>query len=421
MMMGGGFDAGRDAIRISLVESNAPLRRDLRGALERSGFRVDASSDMMQARRRASSWHPTLRILDLEAPGVHEGLEQEAFDGATILLAAGVPVLHPTWQLDPRDLEILHKPFSYARLESRILARLSPEEPHGRLYGDPILETEEPALRSVLDRARRLARGSLALSIVGEIGTGRRALADRIHAWSPRRSLPRVRLERSELESLGPARVDEVLAGAITRVGQGTLVLVEPGEQPLGVQQAILSTLRRTAAVEGPRWLSIARAPLDSSVREGALLLELQYRLEMTSLGLPPLRERTRDRESICRSAAARVARSLGQATPALDDELVALLARDGFPGNWMGLESRLRGLLMQGDPATAALRVRAGSESRGVDGASSGPPLNLKSLERDTIIRALAHWDGNRTRASESLGISVRTLRNKIREYDLR
>lgn len=420
MMGDPGVEAPRDAIRISLVESNAPLRRDLGGALERSGFRVDAASDAMQARQRASSWHPMLRILDLEAPGVRAWLEQEGFDGATILLAAGAPVLHPCGQLDPKDLEILYKPFSYPRLESRILARLMPDDPPGRLSGDPILDTEEPALRAVLDRARRLARGSLALSIVGEIGSGRRALADRIHAWSPRRNGPLVRLERAELESLGPARVDEVLAGAIARAGDGTLVLVEPAEQPPRVQQAILAALR-SAGTDGPRWLSIARGMLEGSARDGSLLLELQYRLEVTSLRLPPLRERMRDRESICRSAAARVARTLGQSPPPIDGELVELLARDGFPGNWMGLESRLRGLLLQGAQGDPGLHALVGSESMRGAGASAGPWLNLKSLERDTIIRALAHWGGNRTRASESLGISVRTLRNKIREYDLR
>jgi two-component system response regulator FlrC len=361
-----------------------------------------------------------LRILDLEAPGVHDWLEQEGFDGATILLAAGAPVLHPGWQVDPKDLEILHKPFSYSRLESRILARLTPEEPVGRLSVDPILDTDEPALQTVLDRARRLARGSLAISLVGELGSGRRALAERIHAWSPRRNGPLVLLERAELESLGQARIEEVLAAAIARAGEGTLVWVEPAEQPPRVQQAILSVLR-SAGPEGPRWLSIARSPLEASVRDGSLLLELQYRLEVTSLRIPPLRERLRDWESICRSAAARVARALGQALPTIDEELVELLARDGFPGNWIGLESRLRGILLQGGQGDPSLHALAGSESMRGAGASPGPRLNLKSLERDTIIRALAHWDGNRTRASESLGISVRTLRNKIREYDLR
>lgn len=419
-MIGDGIDAGREAIRISLVESNDPLRRDLGRALERSGFRVDASKDAMQARQRASCWHPMLRILDLEAPGVHEWLEQESFDGATILLAAGAPVLHPGWRLDPKQVEILHKPFSYSRLESRILARRTPEEPLGRLSVDPILDTDEPALRTVLDRARRLARGSLAISLVGEIGSGRRALADRIHAWSPRRNGPLVPVERAELESLGHARIEEVLAGAIARAGEGTLVLVEPAEQPPHVQQAILSLLR-SAGPEGPRWLSIARNTLEASVRDGSLLLELQYRLEVTSLRIPPLRERLRDREAICRSAAARVARALGQPLPRIDGNLVELLARDGFPGNWMGLESRLRGLMLQRGQGDASLHALAGPESMRGAGASAGPRLNLKSLERDTIIRALAHWDGNRTRASESLGISVRTLRNKIREYDLR
>lgn len=411
---------GREEVRISLVESNEALRRDLASALSRSGFRVDATADAFEARRWAAGRRSRVRVLDLQAPGVRSWLEDASFEGVTLLLAADDVRLDARRSIDVRDLEILYKPFPFERLESWILSRLRTDEGRAVALQDPMLETQEPALQALFERACRLARRSLPTSLIGEIGTGRRALARRMHAWSPRHALPWVLLERSLLESRGAGRSAEILDEALAQAGRGTLVLVEPAEQPMPVQQALRSALRRTAD-GGPGWLAIARQPLERSVGEGTLLLELQYHLEVTSLSLPALRERRLDQAALCETIAGRVARDLGQPPPAMDAELVAVLARDGFPGNRMGLESRLRGLLMQSTGGPAALRALATGESTRVDAAAELPRLDLKSLERDTIIRALAHWDGNRTRASESLGISVRTLRNKIREYDLR
>jgi DNA-binding NtrC family response regulator len=109
--------------------------------------------------------------------------------------------------------------------------------------------------------------------------------------------------------------------------------------------------------------------------------------------------------------------------TPKMGPELVEALAEEGFPGNRLGLESRLRSALVRvGDEGELLSVIRGESVPDAAALPEAGPAsLNLKALERDTIIRALAHWDGNRTRASETLGISVRTLRNKIREYELR
>ncbi|HKK53716.1 MAG TPA: helix-turn-helix domain-containing protein [Myxococcota bacterium] len=410
----------REEIRISLVESNAALRRDLTGALERSGFRVDATARAAEVRDRAGRGRSAVRLLDLEASGVRDWLEDGSFEGTTILLAADAFSAGPRWQVDPAELEILYKPFPFELLESRILARLTPGPGSGLGPRDPVLQTREPALESLLERARRLARRAVPVSLVGEIGTGRRALARRIHAWSPRRALPFVCLDRSSLEALGAARSGEVLRRAVAEAGQGTIVVVEPAEQLEPVQQALRATLR-SAGEAGPGWLAIAKAPLEQSVCEGRLLLELQYHLEVTSLHLPPFRERPLDQEDLCRAIAGRVARELGRPAPAIDAESVERLAREGFPGNRMGLESRLRGLVMQDSTDGAVLRSLPTVEPSRPGAPRDLPHLNLKSLERDTIIRALAHWDGNRTRASESLGISVRTLRNKIREYGLR
>jgi two-component system response regulator FlrC len=410
----------RALTRICLVESNETLRRDLAAALERSGFGVAAYPTAADARRDSRESVPSVRVLDLSSAGVGAWLEEETFAGPTILLAAESVSPGANWRGDPGDLEILYKPFSLSILESRILARLPPRRGSRLDSNDPILHTREPELVALLERARRAARRRTPICLVGEIGTGRRALARQIHDWSSGRVMPFVTLDRACLEASGTHRVEEVISGALARAGQGTVLLVEPAEQIPRVQEVLQSTLRRQGD-GGARWLSIAKQPLEQSVREGRLQIELQYRLEVMTLRVPALRDRPLDQAPLCRAIARRVARELGQETPEIDTELAEALARDGFPGNRLGLESRLRGALMQSEGDRARLRAVTGAESTPATAASETSFLNLKALERDTIIRALAHWDGNRTRASEALGISVRTLRNKIRDYGLR
>ena len=201
------------------------------------------------------------------------------------------------------------------------------------------------------------------------------------------------------------------------------MLLIEPDEWPVHAGEALIAGLRRIQGETGPRCLVITKQPLPQSVREGRLPVELQYRLDAAQLRMPPIRERVRDQLALCSATARRVARELGLESPSIRGEIVEWLRAEGFSGNQLGLESRLRSALVrageQGDLLTA-LRGESGDAAAALPerGAES---LNLKELERETIIRALAHWDGNRTRASETLGISVRTLRNKIREYALR
>jgi DNA-binding NtrC family response regulator len=265
----------------------------------------------------------------------------------------------------------------------------------------------------------------LPLVIEGELGTGRRALAEAIHDWSPCAGAPLVALEPAELESAGRTgsgqRLDEVMSAAL----DGSVVIVDPVDLPDAIQQELLGAMRRYEE-KGPRWLTIARQPLEQASQEGRLLLELQYRLDAARLPLPSLRDRTRDQQTICQGIALRVAREMGESAPVVDDEMVKLLARDGFPGNRLGIESRLRSCMVRSDGNAGRVADLLGedfgrSRDRSRDRSEPMASLHLKTLERDTIIRALAHWQGNRTRASETLGISVRTLRNKIRDYGLR
>jgi len=403
--------------RIELVEANDALRADLERALASAGFEVEsrgAASSPAEAGLRHA-----LHVLDLAAPGADVWAADPAASSRSLFLTrdAGDAIRQAARRAHPIDL--LAKPFSIERLEARILHRLSGAREERRLRVDPLLETRDPDLARTLERAWRAARQDVSICIAGELGTGRRALAHAIHAASPRAPLPFVAIDGSDFPDRPGERPESVLALRIERARGGTLLVVEPEEWPARAQAALQSALR-TASVAAPRCLALARTPLDRSARASGLPIELQYRLAGVQLVLPPLRERSADQADLCRAVARRVARELGQEAPPLDAALLAELARTGFPGNRLGLESQLRSWLIRREPDSPA-PIRRGEESTVPASAERPASLDLKLLERDTIVRALGHARGNRTHASHALGISVRTLRNKIREYGLR
>ncbi len=416
------------APRLLLIESHASLRKDLSAALERAGFQVDAFADALDAEAEAAlAARPMLQMVDPNAEGAEAWLATAAADKdrrrPTLILAnAGLGQADANAWLQ-QGFSTLYKPFSLSILEQRIVEILGRRPPRTPAAVDPMLVTEEPDLLATFGRARKWASRSFSICIEGEIGTGRRALARAIHHWGSASLRPCAVLERSSVESSAPAQVGGLIEDTLGKARDGSMILIEPDEWPAHAGEALITGLRRVQGESGPRCLVITKQPLPQSVREGRLAVELQYRLDAAQLRMPPIRERTRDQLALCTATGRRVARELGLETPLIRQDMVEFLAAEGFPGNRLGLESRLRSALVrageQGD-LLAALRGESADAAVGLP-ARGAESLNLKELERETIIRALAHWDGNRTRASETLGISVRTLRNKIREYALR
>ena len=417
---------GAISVRIEIVERDEGLRSELGRALARLGFEVDARPQVYAPAESDVQGCYALHILDLSAPGVSPWLADPELAKRCLFLACESEPPHALASRPERRIDVLFKPFSIQQLEERVMHRIERLRGPDRLRSDPLLQTRDPRLARVFERALEIARRACPISLEGEIGTGRRALARAIHAASARSRGRLVVLESTDIiESAGSA-IEEVLLGRVTSAVEGTLLVVEPELLCERAQRALQRALRERAEEEGPRCISISQVPLDESARAGRLSVELLYRLSGATFRLPPLRERSADRRAICTAVARRVARELGLESPILEDDLVARLAREGFPGNRLGLESRLRSELL-GAEASGFLASRPLEPVRSAPAAQSRPvtpfaeTLDLKTLERETIIRALGHAEGNRTHASAALGISVRTLRNKIREYGLR
>jgi two-component system, response regulator FlrC len=320
----------------------------------------------------------------------------------------------------------------------------------------------DPAMAAVLGRAEQLARSEAGILITGESGTGKEVLARHVHTLSRRTRGPFVALNcaalpESLLESELFGHEKGAFSGAVaSRKGKfeqadgGTLLLDEVGEMDPRLQAKLLRAIqeREVDKLGGTkpvrvdvRILAATNRDLMAEVCAGRFREDLFYRLNVVSLRIPALRDRPADIAALAEHFAARFAEANGLPRRQLSAEALALLLRHPWPGNVRELENTMHRavLLAQGpvlraeaieltplgfEPAAtpafapaamAPTASQAVSETRSVSGLVG---RRVDEVERDLILETLTHCLGNRTRAAEILGISIRTLRNKLHEY---
>jgi len=303
---------------------------------------------------------------------------------------------------------------------------------------------------------REVAATNTTVLLMGETGTGKEVIARHIHALSNRARYPFVAVNCGAL----PAQLIEselfghergAFSGALDRrIGHfeaahgGTLLLDEVSEVPLNLQTRLLRVLQEREVQRigssrpvplDVRVIATSNRDLRAMVLSGELRKDLFYRLNVFPVALPPLRERKEDIEELAQAIIGRLQPGLGRRTlmerPArFDAEALAALRAQDFPGNVRELANMIeRALVLSPDGAIGVdalgldpvLAPLTTGETQ-LDGprfampAGRPQPGALEEVERQMILDTLAACRGNRTHASARLGISVRTLRNKIR-----
>ncbi len=224
-------------------------------------------------------------------------------------------------------------------------------------------------------------------------------------------------------------------AGKFELAAGGTLLLDEIGEMPLSLQPKLLRALQereferlgdtRTVKVD-IRIIATTNLALLRMVEEGHFRADLYYRLNVVPLSLPTLRERREDIPALAEFFTARFAAQTGRTTPALHPDFVAGLQQQDWPGNVRELANFIRRVLTLSQDAVIGPEclgtdfLPAAPKKTGVAEISVRAGTAMKDLERRLLESTLEITRGNRTRAAEMLGISLRTIRNKIREYGL-
>jgi two-component system response regulator FlrC len=320
----------------------------------------------------------------------------------------------------------------------------------------PLPVAESGAMREVLTAAEDVAMGNTTVLILGESGTGKEVVARHIHRCSPRASGPWVAVncaampaELLESELFGHERgaftgAAERRLGRIEQADKGTLLLDEISELPPPLQAKLLRVLqeREVDRLGGARPVPVDVRIIATSNRDLGQMVErkqfradLYYRLFVFPIVLPPLRDRPDDIPVLATHLLRKLADDLGRPTPTLADDALRGLSRYRFPGNVRELGNILERAMVRCRFAVIDLQyldlgLHEPRSSVAALGRSAraplperrflpeGVPIDLGSLERLAIQEALRREDGNRTRAARVLGISLRTLRNKLREY---
>ena len=314
----------------------------------------------------------------------------------------------------------------------------------------------DDAMARVVKLAQQVATSDASVLITGDSGTGKEVLARHVHARSSRAKKPLIcvncaAIPESLLESELFGHEKGAFTGAVARrVGKfeeangGTLLLDEISEIDVRLQAKLLRAIQERVIdrVGGTRPVSIdiriiatSNRNLAEAVREGTFREDLLFRLNVVNLKIPPLRERPADVIELAEYFVRKYAAANGVAARPLSAEARRTLTLNYWPGNVRELENTMhRAVLMAtGDeigseailtpdgmridqqrsaPAVAHAAFAAEQVSRGLVGRT------VAEVERDLILETLKHCLGNRTHAANVLGISIRTLRNKLNEY---
>lgn len=277
----------------------------------------------------------------------------------------------------------------------------------------PVAESD--LMQEVLHALQEVAPTPTTVLLLGERGTGRARLARLIHARSGRKGPCR------EIPCDAPARLAAWLRGdALSATTDGTVILREVGALPSGAQAQLVRALQARDAEGGllDRIVAIAGADLPARVAAGAFRSDLYYRLDVFTIAVPPLRDRSEDLALLASGLLAEAALAMGRPTPTLSVGALSALRAQPLPGNLPVLAGLLRHALQQAPGAVLEAADLFGADGPDRTAFPEELPLDLGALERLAIGEALRRVSGNRTQAARLLNIGLRTLRNKLRTW---
>jgi two-component system NtrC family response regulator/two-component system response regulator HydG len=309
--------------------------------------------------------------------------------------------------------------------------------------GKKIVGTSEP-MRQVFELVQRAAPSKATVLILGESGTGKELVAEAIHDGSPRASGPFVRvncaaLPETLLESELFGHEKGAFTGAIARkegrfelADGGTLFLDEIGEIPPQVQVKLLRFLqnREFDRVGGTKTLKVdvrvvaaTNRDLLAEVKAGRFREDLYYRLNVVQIEMPPLRKRKTDLPALVDHFIRKYGAAYERSNVRMSREAFqAILAYD-WPGNVRELENAIeRAIVLSPDGELLPVHLPpAVAEGRREGARQLIPGATLAEIEKEAILRTLEVVDGSTSRAAEILGISVRTIQYRLKEYGVR
>ena len=457
-----------NSVKVLIVEDEPHALMGLAELISGWGYSTETACDGMEGLEKARAWEPAIVVTDLKMPhldgiGLLQRLNEEG-SGAGSNLAVVVLTAMGSIQLavDAMKLgayDFLQKPVDATRLKT-ILANatrqretiIELEVARRRLRESGVLGAmvgSSRPMREIFGLIEQIAPSNVSVLITGESGTGKELVARTLHELSPRKLRPFVAVNCAAIpETLIESEIFGHEKGAFTgaverRVGcfelasGGTLLLDEIGEMPTATQVTLLRVLEerkfrrlgaRTEQDVDVRVLAATNRDPEKSIALGHLRPDLYYRLNVFNIHMPPLREHMEDLPAMVETMLEEMNRKHGCKISGVTPTMMERMMAHDWPGNGRELRNTVeRAVILASDGSPLdAIHLPAGF---GKAQSQTALPFDASMLqlrvgttvdqaERLLIERTLEATGQNRTRAAEILGLSLKTMHNKIKEY---
>jgi DNA-binding NtrC family response regulator len=448
--------------KVLIVEDEENERSGLAELVSAWGYRTETARDGLEGLEKAATWFPGIVVTDFKMPRM-DGMEllQRLADQpqpvAVVLLTAQGSIDVAVDAMKSGAYDFIQKPVDPARLRQILqnAARqrgtsLELEATRRKLrdtglFGQMVGSSK--AMQEIFHLIEMVAPSTASVLITGESGTGKEMVARSIHEMSPRKSKPFVAINCSAIpETLIESEIFGHEKGAFTgalerRAGcfelaeEGTLLLDEIGEMPAGTQAKLLRVLedrklrRLGSKVETPvdvRVLAATNKVPEEAVARGELRGDLYYRLNVFNIHMPPLREHKEDLPQLVDALLAEMNNKHNRNVAGVSENVMQVFENYNWPGNVRELRNTLERAVIVCDNSLIEQRhlpPNFGSSGLKVS-TSDGPGIRLEvgttveQAEKMLILKTLSATNNNKTRAAEILGISLKTLHNKLKEY---
>jgi DNA-binding NtrC family response regulator len=441
--------------RVLIVEDDPATRVGLAELVGAWGFTTDEAGNGEEAMQKVTTFRPAIIVTDLLMPRMGgldllRALKDQLSDLTLLLLTAQGTVESAVEAIKEGAYDYLSKPVDPQRLRilltkaverqetlrevKQLRRQLREQGSFGRIVGN------SPSIRSVYRVIEQSAPTNASVLIWGESGTGKELVAQTIHELSPRATFPFVAINCAaipetllESELFGHEKgaftgAQERRTGVFELAHRGTLFLDEIAEMQPATQVKLLRVLqertfrrlggRQEQSVD-VRMIAATNVNPGEAVRNGKLREDLFYRLNVFTIELPPLRDRREDVPLLIQRFLNEFNAVNGKSVRAVDQETMQVLEQYPWPGNIRELRNVMERATILADADFIALRhlppllVAKGEET--LPTVTLTPGTTVDEAERRLILLTLDHTRGNKTRAAEILGISLKTLHNKL------
>jgi DNA-binding NtrC family response regulator len=460
-------------IKVLIVEDNSDAREAWSTLISSWGYRVDSAEDGEQALQLIESSDPQILLLDLRLPkkdglAVLREIRANGWQIPTIVISGEGDIDDAVQSIklgaydylrkpvDPHHMEVLlnnlRTHLTVSKENQLLRRRLMDAGELGQLIGQSL------AMRRVMAAIDQVSPSSASIVIVGESGTGKELAARTIHELSPRSSGPYIAINCAALpetlmesELFGHERgaftgADRRREGCFELATGGTLLLDEIGEMKPELQAKLLRVLeerkvrRLGGSAEIPvdvRVLAATNRNLEGQLRDGKFREDLYYRLNVFTIQLPTLRERSEDVPILIEHFLQQLAPAAGKSVMGMEAECLELLKAQRWPGNVRQLRNVIeRALIVTRGPMISTADLPEEITFDMPESAKPNPPagfkpdnghghpaldvhvgMSLSAVKRELLLQTLKFTGGNKAKAAEILGVSLKTLYNHLKE----